>query len=1302
MAVLAISALGAGVSSALGFSASAGWLVGSLIGNLLFQKKGPNTQGPRLTDLTVQTSTEGAAIPIVYGTMRIAGNMIWTSGIKEVKTKKKQGGKGMGGSSTHTTYTYQASFAIGLCEGPIQGVRKIWADSKLIYDNSAGASAGTIYASRKKMSAINVYLGSASQTADSIIAADVGAANCPAFRGLAYLVFDRLQLADFGNRIPNITCEVVSSASAGTYLWRVNTFPQGIPTNQIGFNNGVALTLSGSFISGSDWLITFNEYDLNGNKLRTYTKKMILGGNNWNIIYAWGYPRVGYALAQAAGDVKGVFRWVYENVVTDPSASNEPYGNAYYWTAGNQVPALYLNGYLFVRPHSYAGGGGPAFNGITRYPVFAGRTIAHYANAMVDCFQEGLCTSTGGTSSPIASMSATDEGTILVRIWSGNVINYQLLEFDTNLNFIKGYNFAGITWPTQTSPMVRNGRYLVGISPTNQMYLYEEQASGVYTHIKTITMDGGNAVCQPMGNGLVWTRYGVYSIYPPLTPQAVTTGSIVSDISSRCGLTGANYDSSALNHNVWGYVISQPMTGRSAIEPLGQAYFFDAVESDYVIKYIKRPGTIRAVLEDGDLGAGIDTPANELVKRRRMQELELPVEVRVEYIDYNNDYNQGMQLARRLTTQSKHTVDIQLAIAMTSTYAAQVADITMRNVWAERDIYDFSLTREFLALDPCDLVTMPNGDNVRIVTTEYTDPNFIKMMALRDVSAAYTSVEVGNSTSHEYPQSVIVEGPTRLLLLDIPPLRDEDYLGGFYIAACGYYSGWKGCEVVRALDGVTFSEIITITTEATIGNVTSFSLPTPQYWQQFDDVGSITVDLATVGATLSSITDDELLAGGNACYAGGEIFQFGIATLNVDGTYTLTHLLRGRLGTERFMSTHVDGEDFVFLDTDIRFVEDGVSNIGVEMTYRAITLGNTLDEAEDLSFTNTGNSLKHPSAVEMAAHRNFSGTWVLEWTPRNITGWWFNSNGPNGPEYNDYRIEIYTLTGELLNTYTTTSPALNYTLVRQNADWGGNSSATSFIWKVYQVGRDSIWGHAGTHQADPASAGFYRVNTRNMRPVICWQYLFDATPDDAGPNNFDGTSSGTISVNQPDIPAFITESTSTYRSVLFTSGYLQRVDSTLFDFTTDLITMACWVKWSHSNTAQVFMSKWSSAATTSQSYRLGVGLSAGKIRGVIRRTDDSLIDVVTTVNFNDSAWHHVVFTGGRGNFYLYVDAVLRASSLGNSILPPYSTAENFRCGQNNNGSEIYVGSLAEPMLIEGHLSAQGVKNLYRCALGLEV
>ncbi|MDE1173664.1 MAG: hypothetical protein PW790_08360 [Parvibaculaceae bacterium] len=142
MAVLlltaAASALTAGASAFVQIAAAAAaTAVGSFIDNRLFGPSMGNTtqEGPRLDSLRVQASTEGAAIPEIAGRVRIAGQIIWATKFKEVAittTQRSGGGKGGGGggSVTSTTYSYFANFAVGLCEGPIDRIGRIWGDGK--------------------------------------------------------------------------------------------------------------------------------------------------------------------------------------------------------------------------------------------------------------------------------------------------------------------------------------------------------------------------------------------------------------------------------------------------------------------------------------------------------------------------------------------------------------------------------------------------------------------------------------------------------------------------------------------------------------------------------------------------------------------------------------------------------------------------------------------------------------------------------------------------------------------------------------------------------------------------------------------------------------------------------------------------------------------------------------------------------------------------------------------------------------------------------------------------------------------
>jgi hypothetical protein len=90
-------------------------------------------QSTRLWGYRVQTSVYGRGIPIIYGTTRVSGNVIWTGDWQAVEAKQggKGGGKGSGsgkGGSQDKQYTYRTALMIGLCQGPVEGILSVWQD----------------------------------------------------------------------------------------------------------------------------------------------------------------------------------------------------------------------------------------------------------------------------------------------------------------------------------------------------------------------------------------------------------------------------------------------------------------------------------------------------------------------------------------------------------------------------------------------------------------------------------------------------------------------------------------------------------------------------------------------------------------------------------------------------------------------------------------------------------------------------------------------------------------------------------------------------------------------------------------------------------------------------------------------------------------------------------------------------------------------------------------------------------------------------------------------------------------------
>ncbi len=72
-------------------------------------------EGHRLSDLQVQYSSYGKVIPLIYGTVRLAGNVIWSRPILETQLDTTTSNSGNRNTiyTHHKNYTYSATLARG-------------------------------------------------------------------------------------------------------------------------------------------------------------------------------------------------------------------------------------------------------------------------------------------------------------------------------------------------------------------------------------------------------------------------------------------------------------------------------------------------------------------------------------------------------------------------------------------------------------------------------------------------------------------------------------------------------------------------------------------------------------------------------------------------------------------------------------------------------------------------------------------------------------------------------------------------------------------------------------------------------------------------------------------------------------------------------------------------------------------------------------------------------------------------------------------------------------------------------------
>jgi hypothetical protein len=333
-------------------SAAVNIAVGLVI-NELFPPPDVNQEGPRLTELGYTSAAYGSFVNIIFGTDRVAGNLIDTTdpAIEEVVTTESQSAKGGGQTVNTTTYTY---FLTGRVSWGIEGASAMirwWGDGKIILD---ATGTGQIV---KEGVTHTFYPGGPTQLQDPEEVSRRGS-DIPAYRHLTTSKIDRMPLADFGNRIPNFTAEIAFDST------QTNPFIQLTPEPS-GFNP------PGSFAGGDTTYMSFNPernelYGLKGGTLGTWsangtdlTFKSGIGGGAEGAI---GLDGFGYSNNTGANSTPLNKHDVETGVIVaslgtqgadvNDSSTGPRYGSVGFWThlratqpgVGNRGFTFHLNG----------------------------------------------------------------------------------------------------------------------------------------------------------------------------------------------------------------------------------------------------------------------------------------------------------------------------------------------------------------------------------------------------------------------------------------------------------------------------------------------------------------------------------------------------------------------------------------------------------------------------------------------------------------------------------------------------------------------------------------------------------------------------------------------------------------------------------------------------------------------------------------------------------------------------------------------------------------------------------------------
>lgn len=481
---------------------------------------------------------------------------------------------------------------------------------------------------------------------------------------------------------------------------------------------------------------------------------------------------------------------------------------------------------------------------------------------------------------------------------------------------------------------------------------------------------------------------------------------VVTQICLKSGLTQDQFDTRELwEQNISGFKIETDQGLNKNLEALASMFHFDKVESDGKIKFPKRGREIVAWIPYSDLVA--DDPS--ALKQTLIEEKDLPKSVSIKHVDPDGEFASNKQTRTRKSNLIKASKEekIEAEVVLTADQAATAALVKLKTAWHEQQTFDFATTIKHTIVCPCDVVMVENarGEWFRIRIEERNDEGFlIKFKGVQDAGLdVYQTLGIGHSLPAPVPTTPYEIGETRLEVLNIPTLRDQDDELGVYIAVAGIERGWYGCSLMLSSDGGTnFNEIVVIESPATLGNLTSAleSEVSAEYpARQFFDV--------LVNYPLESVEADALLSNANRCVIGLEVLQFQTVELleMVDELYhyRCSDLVRGRYATlpeEWAIDTR-----FVLIDTSMAFIQAQQWMLGREIEFKPVSLGLDEDETTVIVYEyDEGVSQREFPVHNVNASRDVSNNVTVSFIGRGRLG--IDTAPRNGKYFAGYRIKF--------------------------------------------------------------------------------------------------------------------------------------------------------------------------------------------------------------------------------------------------------------------------------------------------------
>lgn len=517
---------------------------------------------------------------------------------------------------------------------------------------------------------------------------------------------------------------------------------------------------------------------------------------------------------------------------------------------------------------------------------------------------------------------------------------------------------------------------------------------------------------------------------------------------------GTNIGTEPIIANGGGLYMESPRPAAELIAYLMLRFQFDLPEVDGVVKAVRRDAAPDLTIPFTDLRAhrGDDRPESDM-QITRVDPLTLPYLTNVTYSDPARSYRTRTQSEPRLYGPQRGSYDVVLPLIETAQNMKNLAIVLANRLEIEGQTYRFTLGPKYQRIHQGTVLSLPSRTGVTHTVrvkelTQELPAGIVSVQGVRQDASIFSATGAPAETSGLETPIVVIPGNTRGVILDSVLLRPGDAGDGrepvVYVGLCGRGSGgWSSGFLYREFPIASDNYVQLVgsdrpadigTTDGTLGTVAD-----PSKW---DRINSVTINFSS-NTLLQSVTESELLVNPQLNLLGFEnpstneveFLQFATATPLVAAApyvtrYTISTLLRGRIGTDANVSTHTAADNVVAVNSALHTLRLPVSNIGQTLRLKFLTAGQGLDTVAAIDRTLRGNSLRPLAPSNLRSSVDSEGNRLIEWTRRSRIGAGMipGADVPVSEEQEVYAVEILTSANAVLSTITVKpdqgSPAL--------------------------------------------------------------------------------------------------------------------------------------------------------------------------------------------------------------------------------------------------------------------------------------